>query len=213
MTGLPGLPSFVETTSRALTSRSRLRVRPLWYNGLRCGQAFLDPHDGVLEYHVVPHDRYASYIEAGGMRIDVDGSGCPVMLEVDLKSTNVLFNSDINEPRVDLLQRHRFLDFPIQHRPARIRLDRRNGLYHITLSRRTPVERWMFAPGAAWEIDGDSCLVGIWLADVVEDPSGCRRAAWRAEVWRAYRQGRLEELAAINSHPEAGWLSLPKIFP
>lgn len=213
MTGRIGLPSFVTTTPGALTSRSRLRVRPLWYNGLRCGQAFLDPHDGVLEYHVIPHDRYASYIDAGGLRIDVDGSGCPVMLEVDLKSSHVLPGRDMGEPYVDRLQRHRFLDFPIQHKPARVRMDRPNGLYHISLSRRTPVERWMFAPGAAWEVDSDSCLVGIWLADVVEDPSGCRRAAWRAGVWRAYRQGRMEELATISSRPEAGWLSPPKIFP
>lgn len=213
MTGLPSLTSFVGSGSFGLTTRSRLRVRPLWYNGLRCGQAFLDPHDGVIEYHVVPHDRFASYIDAGGLRVDVDAAGCPVLIELDLKDSNVLSDNTIDEPTVDRLRRHRFLDFPIQHRRARVSMDRRNGLYHIVLSRRNPVERWMFAPGAAWEVDSDSCLVGIWLADVIEDPSGCRRAAWRAGVWRAYRQGRLEELAAMNSRPEAGWLSLPKIFP
>lgn len=213
MTGLPGLTSIISTGSVGLTTRARLRIRPLWYNGLRCGQAFLDPHEGVLEYHVVPHDRYASYIEAGGLRLDVDGSGCPVLVEFDLKASKILQDNTIDEPSIDRLQRHRFLDFPIQHRAARVRIDRHNDLYHIALSRRAPVERWMFAPGAAWEIDSDSCLVGIWLTDVIEDPSGCRRAAWRAGTWQAYRQGRLEELAAMSSQPESGWLSLPKIFP
>lgn len=213
MTGLTNLPAYVRTGSVGLTTRARLRVKPLWYNGLRCGQSFLDPHEGLLEYHVVPHDRYASYIDAGGLRVDVDAAGCPVLIELDLKASKVLSVNTIDDPAVDRLQRHRFLDFPVQHRAARVRIDRRKGLYHIVLSRRDPVERWIFAPGAAWEIDSDSCLVGIWLADVIEDPSGCRRAAWRAGVWRAYRQGRLEELAAMNSRPDAGWLSLPKIFP
>jgi hypothetical protein len=213
MTGLSDLRSSTEIGAVSLSTRSRLRVRPLWSNGLRCGQAFLDPHDSVLEYHVIPHDHYASYIEAGGLRIDVDGAGCPVLLELDLKQSSVLLDSTLEYPSVEVLQRHRFLDFPIQHKPARVTVNNHNGLYHIVLSRRIPVERWIFAPGAAWEIDADSCLVGIWLGDVVEDPSGCRRAAWRAGIWRAYRQGRLADLASLESRPEAGWLSLPKIFP
>ena len=206
------LPPGVTSDNSLLTTRTRLRTKPLWYNGLRCGESFSDPHEGVLEYHIIPHDRYASFIDLDAMRIDVDESGCPVMLEIDLFSAKVLYDNDMTIPIVDKLQRHRFLDFPVQHHAPRIHIDHRKKLYRIVLSRRIPVERWAFAPGAAWEVDADQCLVGIWLADPVYDPSGCRRAAWRAGVWSAYRHGRLSEIASVNSHPERGWLSLPKIF-
>lgn len=206
------LPGCIRHDDSVLTTRNRLRVKPLWYNGLRCGESFVDPHDGILEYHVVPHDRYASFIDFGGMRIDVDHAGCPVMIEIDITSANILYNNEMEVPRVDKLQRHSFLDFPIQHRSPRVYLDHCKDLYHIVLSRRHAVEIWAFAPGAAWEVDADQCLVGLWLAEPVSDPSGCRRAAWRAGVWRAYRQGRHSEISSLNAHPERGWLSLPKIF-
>lgn len=206
------LPSGVVIRDSVLTTRTRLRLKPLWYNGLRCGESFLDPHEGTLEYHVVPHDRYASFIDFGGMRIDVDESGCPVMIELDLSSTKVSYENRTCPPVVDRVQRHRFLDFPVQHRSPRLHIDPSNDLYHMVLSRRTPVECWAFAPGAAWEVDSNQCLVGIWLHQPIADPSGCRRAAWRAGVWRAYRQGRLAEISDLNSRPERGWLSLPKIF-
>jgi len=203
---------LLSTATNILTTRNRLRVKRLWYNGLRCGQVFHDPHDSTFEYHVIPHDRYASYLDAGSVRIDVDEAGCPVLVEVDLKCAKVRHDNDLTPPTVEYVQRHRFLDIPIQTREPRIFLNRHNGLCHIMLSRRTPVERWSFAPGAAWEIDSDSCLVGIWFGDPISDPSGCRRAAWRAGVWNAYRRGRLREISSLNARLGRGWLSLPKIF-
>lgn len=206
------LPTGIVDRPDALTTRNRLRLKPMWYNGLRCGESFLDPHDGVLEYHVVPHDRYSSFIDVGPLRIDVDASGCPVLLELDLQSVRKTRYGPLEPPTIDQVQRHRFLDFPIQHRSPRVFIDSYNDLYHIVLSRRAPVQRWAFAPGTAWEVDVHQCLVGLWFAQPVVDPSGCRRAAWRAGVWRAYRQGRHTELESMQSRPERGWLSLPKIF-
>lgn len=196
-----------------LTTRNRLRVRPLWYNGLRCGQAFLNPHEGTLAYHIVPHDRYASFIDTGPLRIDLDSSGFPIFVDLELAQLRARTVGTLAPPAVKYLQRHRFLDFPIQHRSPRLIVDHSNGLYHIVLSRRTPVECWAFAPGSVWEVDQDMCLVGIWLGSPVVDPSGCKQAAWRAGVWRAYRQGRLAEIESPASHLEHGWLSAPKIFP
>lgn len=212
MTNGSGLATAGIAGAPILTTRQRLRVRPLWHNGLRCGQVFSDPHARVLEYHVVPHDRYQSYIDANSLRIDVDAAGCPVFLELDLDSSSLSFDDGITPPRVHRLQRHRFLDFPVQHRSPKIMVNPLNGLCHIVLSRRSPVECWTFAPGAAWEVDEDSCLVGIWLANPVSDPSACRRAAWRAGIWRVYRQGRMAEIASLSEHLELGWLSPPKIF-
>jgi hypothetical protein len=198
---------------QVLTTRQRLRVSPMWYNGLRCGQVFSDPHERTLEYHVVPHDRYCSYIDSCDMRIDLDAAGCPVLLELGLQPQTVRYNDSLVPPQVDYVQRHRFLDFPIQHRSPHIEVNPLNSLCHIVLSRRMPAECWAFAPGAAWEVDEGSCLVGVWLANPVADPSGCRRAAWRLGVWQAYRRGRLAEIASPKAHLEHGWLSLPKIFP
>jgi hypothetical protein len=195
-----------------LTSRSRLRIRPLWHNGLRCGQAFFDPNDHTLEYHVVPHDRYASFIDAGPLRIDLDASGCPVMVELDMQTAKVR-SAELAFPQVNELQRHRFLDFPIQTATPRVEFDNNNLLYHIRLSLRHPVDVWTFAPGSAWEVDGDSCLVGIWIGEVIYDPGLCRRSAWRAGVWRAYRRGRLAEINSLTARLENGWLSPAKIFP
>lgn len=213
MRSVLGLVQSDDLTQGKLTSRTRLRVRPLWYNGLRCGQVFHDPHDHVLEYHVVPHDRYSSYVDCESLRIDVDAAGCPVLLEVDLTAPGFKIVDTLVPPFAQCLQRHRFLDFPIRHRSPRVSFNPFNNLYHIALSRRIPFECWTFAPGAAWEVDEHSCLVGIWLADSIQDPSGCRRAGWRAGVWRAYRRGRLQEISSDHSRLERGWLSLPKIFP
>ncbi len=211
MSLVSGFPAGVTDKLHGLTTRNRLRLKPLWYNGLRCGESFFDPLEGVLEYHVVPHDRYASFIDFGPLRIDVDASGCPVLLEIDLRSVKFAYE-ELNVPPIDIVQRHRFLDFPVQHRSPRVTFDPCNDLYHMRLSRRTPVARWAFAPGAAWEVDADQCLVGVWLAEPIVDSSGCRRAAWRSGVWSAYRRGRTGELESLNSRPERGWLSLPKIF-
>lgn len=209
------LPQSVEDSPSGpllLTTRNRIRVKPLWYNGLRCAQLFHDPNEDLLEYHVVPHDRYGSYIDAGPVRIDVDETGCPVLVEVDLLGPKLINCSELTPPNVEFLQRHRFLDFPVQTRAPQVFHDRVNGLVHIVLSRRAPADCWSFAPGSAWEVDSDSCLVGLWLADPVSDPSGCRRALWRAAVWSAYRRGRLADIASPFAHLEHGWLSLPKIF-
>lgn len=210
------MPPHLEGTEAAsitLPTRQRLRVRTLGYNGLRCGQVFWDQYEEVLEYHVVPYDRYSSYIEAPGFRVDVDGAGAPVFVELDLGLSvcKPLIASEL--PDIDLVCRHRFLDFPAQIRRPRVFVSVLSGIYHIVFSRLRPISRWAFAPGAIWEVDEGSCAVGLWLYDAICDPSGCRRAAWRRGVWQAYRRGRTEELANLTSHPERGWLSLPKIFP
>jgi hypothetical protein len=195
-----------------LTTRSRLRVRPLWYNGLRCGQVFFDPHDSALEYHVIPHDPYFSYIETRGLRIDVDSSGAPVFVEVNLPFLRPKVLGSLQIPAFTELCRHRFLDFPIQIAPPRVAVNCDKSLYHIRFSRLAPCERWSFAPGGIWELDSESCVVGLWLYDIISDPSRAKRMAWRAGTWQAYRQGRTEELESLYSRPERGWLSPPKIF-
>lgn len=203
---------WVSADSGALTTRARLRAKPLWYNGLRCGQVFSDPHEATLEYHVVPHDPYHSFIGSRGLRIDVDSHGSPVFVELELGLIDSKTISTLEIPDYSELCRHRFLDFPIQVAPPRVVTNQDNSLYHIRFSLLAPVERWSFAPGGIWELDGDSCVVGLWLYDIIDDPSRSRRMAWRAGTWRAYRQGRLEELASFHSRPERGWLSPPKIF-
>lgn len=195
-----------------VTTRSRLRVRPMWYNGLRCGQGFYDPNEGVIEYHIVPHDAYSSFIEAGPVRIDVDSTGSPVMVEVDISSYGIKNLDPAGAPLPQILSRHRFLDFPIRSRAARLAISCDNSLCHIRFSRLTPTSLWSFSPGCMWEVDSESCVVGLWLTDLISDPSGCRRAGWRAAVWQACRRGRLIEVHSLRSQLELGWLSLPKIF-
>ncbi len=214
MTSAPTRTRFegISMGSVALTTRTRLRVRPLWYNGLRCGQVFFDPHEATLEYHVVPHDPYFSFIESRGLRIDVDSTGSPVFVELDLQLLHPKTLDILEIPHYSELCRQRFLDFPVQIAPPRVTTDRDKSLYHIRFSRLVPAERWSFAPGGIWELDQDSCVVGLWLYDIVGDPSQSRRMAWRAGTWRAYRQGRAEELESLYSRPERGWLSPPKIF-
>jgi hypothetical protein len=202
----------ISTDRGVLTTRARLRARPLWYNGLRCGQVFLDPHESTLEYHVVPHDPYHSFIESRGLRIDVDSTGSPVFVELDLRLIRPKVLDPLEMPRYSELCRQRFLDFPIQIAPPKVATNIDNSLYHIRFSRLAVAERWSFAPGGIWELDQGSCVVGLWLYDIIGDPSRSRRMAWRAGTWRAYRQGRTEELESFHSRPERGWLSPPKIF-
>ncbi len=196
-----------------LTTRNRLRVKPMWHNGLRCGQAFFDPHEGTVEYHVVPHDRYHSYIDCGPVRIDLAEDGAPVLVEVDIRTSKLNLDNTLSVGNPTMLCRHRFLDFPIQHDQPSVTVNCDNSLLYIRFSRTNPAASWAFAPGAIWEVDADSCVVGLFLISPLSDPSGQLRAKWRLSTWRAYRRGRLEELAAVSSMPERGWLSLPKIFP
>ena len=205
--------SGVSCANSALTSRSRLRTKSMWYNGLRCGQGFFDPHEGTIEYHIVPHDSYASFIECGAVRLDVDESGSPVMVDIDLQGNRIHIDDSIIAPIPQLLYRLRFLDFPIKTQLSHLRLLPDNSLCHIVFSRLIPTSFHSFSPGAIWEVDSGSCVVGLWLTDLIADPSGRQRAEWRASVWQAYRRGRLQEIASINGRLETGWLSAPKIFP
>jgi hypothetical protein len=171
-----------------LTHRSRLRVTLFPENGLCHGRGFSDPHEGVVEYHVVPHAPYHSYVEAEGLRIDLDAAGFPIFVELARGWAKSRVDPMLVPPRSLALNGHRFLDFPVRFDPVAIRVSRDNSLFYIGLSDCPSATRWVFSEGAIWEADLHARLTGLWLLDVESDPSGCRRSTWRAEAWRVARR-------------------------
>jgi len=178
----------VDGEAHRLTHRSRLRVKLFSMSGLCRGRGFWDPHEGVVEYHVVPHAPYHSYVEAVGLRIDLDAAGCPVFIELARGWAKTRVDPVLVQPGGLAINGHRFLDFPVRFDPVTIRASLDNSLFYIGLSDLPPTTRWVFSEGAIWEADLHARLTGLWLFDVESDPSGCRRSIWRAEAWRTARR-------------------------
>lgn len=171
-----------------MTSRSHLRVLTSPVKGLTAGQCFWNQEEELIEYHTIPTRAYASSIQNDVIRIDVDGDGWPVFIEVAFGSAMIEADLDLASPMDFSLATHRFLDFPICFPYCRIIASPDKSLLFIVLSEIPAVRSWMSSEGVIWEADRLGRLSGIWMTDITPDPSGRKSAAWRSECWRQYRR-------------------------
>jgi hypothetical protein len=171
-----------------LTQRARLRIRAELCREVASGCGFWDPHLEVVEYHIVPHGPFHSYLESETLRIDVDSRGVAVFVELALSWVKLFRISDLMAPANVSVSGHRFLDFPVGFSAPLVRVNRDNSLLHIQLSGNPTTRHWTNSTGAIWEGDDRGFLTGIWLLGIVSDPSEGRRMAWRAASWRSWRQ-------------------------
>ncbi len=178
-----------------VATRTRLRVRHQRSSDRFWGRTFRDPVGQLVEYQIVPHKPYHSFIAAPPLLIDVDSEGYPILVELDYSGSEIVVDP-ILQPPIDFgVGALRFLDPPSRCRPLRILSDVGNSLFHIEFSSRQVAVSVQHAPGAIWEIDRHSCLSGLWLLRGLDDPYGRGRSRWRARCWqrarlRALRSGR-----------------------
>jgi hypothetical protein len=170
-------------------TRARLRVALQPRQEVALGQAFWDLHSQSIEYHIVPHRPYHSYIEGDNFRIETDRGGRPVLVEIR-EPQNGSGGPCPPAPEPALVQSCdlRFLDLRIRSRSICAAVDFSNSLSFIKLLGGAPVAFGAVATGAVWGIDANGFLSALWLTDVQSDPSGLRRGRWRRGCWTRTRR-------------------------
>ncbi len=95
---------FVPRPKKPSAAGTRSRLRMAFGHGAtgRLGQAFWDIHQGTVEYHIIPHQPYHSYIEGDGFRIETDNEGRPLLFELT-DSANALGVNGLVRPSVESL--------------------------------------------------------------------------------------------------------------
>lgn len=175
----------------AFGSRSFLRVK-IESDGVQPrGQAFWDPQQELLEYHVIPHGPYDSFLQGEALRIDTDEAGHPVFVEL---SWNRALHQRVRELRTPKASRPgliRFLDLRVRFSELKVMSTVNQSTTCIIFKEALQLEYWAVGRCSLWGIDGLGHLSELWVIDAKSDPSGLRRARWRSESWKRVRRGAL----------------------
>ena len=181
-----------ELDHEASGTRSRLRVKTCSIEGILYGQAFWDTNQELVDYHIVPHSPYHSYIEGDSFRIDTDATGRPVYLESQWNRRNHLIANDLQLPVISATGSVRFLDLRVRFHELSVMSTHCHSVTYIEFERVPVAEHLSLGSGMILGVSADGCLCGLWLVNALPDPGGCLRARWRSKTWRAVRRQWLE---------------------
>lgn len=169
-------------------TRSRLRIKPIPFEGRVLGQAFWDEMTEVIHFHVVPHRPYESYVQGDRFRIDTDASGQPVFLELQCSRTRHSISAGLEPPEASA-GCIRFLDLRIRFHEADILSTPCHSVTYIDLNRAPVIRHLAYVSGLIFSLGADDRLCGIWICGALPDPGGRHQAFWRAGAWQtAHRQ-------------------------
>lgn len=106
-----------------IPTRAKIRLSLDPVRSLCLGQGFFDSYERRVEYHLVPHQPYRNFMDAGPLRIDCDQHGRPVLIDLRLPDSE---NAGMirQRPSLDILPAMpRFLDLPCQLPESNIRVE------------------------------------------------------------------------------------------
>lgn len=173
-------------------TRSRLRIRTCPLEGAICARAFWDETREVVDYHVVPHRPYHSYIQGDCFRIDTDALGQPVYLEVQCNRGSHGITDGLLPPVAPPAGGIRFLDLRIRFHELAVLSTRCHSATYIEFERIPVAKQLSFGSGVIFCVSADDCLSGLWLVNALPDPGGRLQSRWRSRAWQLVRRQRLE---------------------
>ncbi len=191
ITPYPTAPSVLTADSGydATGTRARLRTKIVEVEPQTRGQAFWDSQLEVINYHVVPHNAYDSYIQGERVRIDTDSDGRPVFLELEWDRSKHLIVNDLTPP-TGVIGSVRFLDLRIRFHEREVISTPCHSITYIDLGRGPSVHNLILGSGLILGLSGDGGLSDLWIVGAIPDTGGRLQSRWRLDAWDRIRKQR-----------------------
>lgn len=171
----------------ALGTRSRLRTKTCPLPVGTRGQAFWDDQMEVINYHVVPHGAYDSYIQGDRFRIDTDSEGRPIFVELEWDKTKHLIVSNLTPPRITA-GAVRLLDLRIRYHERLVSATPCHSVTYIDFGGGPAMQNLILGAGLILSLGDESVLGGLWIIGAIRDRGGRLQSRWRSEAWARVRK-------------------------
>lgn len=172
----------------SITERLVVRVEPSQYP-LLAGGAFYQLEEDSLYVQVgAPEERFFSFIESDGLRLDMDRDGRLLFIEVCVPRRRWWIAENLVWPEHSFPADMRWLDFRSEIRMPSLLTNRKRNLLAIRFSPNEAVSCWALSHSVVVHVDASGAVAQLVIRDIVDDVAGQEIAAFR----RAHRAGPTE---------------------
>jgi hypothetical protein len=168
-----------------LTTGLVVRVEPFPYP-LLAGGAFYQLEEDALYVQVgAPEQRFFSYIESDGVRLDMDREGRLLFIEVAIPRRRWWISDTIEWPDQSFPADMRWLNFRSEIATPSLFTNRKRNMLAIRFSPNDAVSCWALSHAVVSLVDAGGAVAQLLIRDIVDDVAGQEIAAFR----RTHRAG------------------------
>ena len=169
----------------SVTERLVFRVEPSQYP-LLAGGAFYQLEEDALYVQVgAPEERFFSFIESTGVRLDMDRDGRLLFIEVSVPRRRWWVTDKMEWPEHSFPAVMRWLDFRTEIATPSLFTNKKRNVLSIRFSSNDMVACWALSHSVVALVDATDAVAQLVVRDIVDDVAGQEIAAFR----RAHRAG------------------------